>query len=305
MGRALSFLRRGVSNRRIGKGAANGGRNERGFSLIELLVVIGIIAVLIGMLLPMLVAARQAAKVVACQSNLRQLHQAALNCSIEHGGYVQVAGSVNKQTDVSPAALDDPEEKRYLWYNDEGERRPAPLQAALAPYLGNKNVRLDSAANLLADVDQGIVKKIFTCPAQEDVEPGMMIGSYPANWFGPRVPTSYAYNEGVLGFEASPSKRLRGNLGKARPSSTIILFTDGVPRADNEIHYIAWSSAPEGRTTLADCYTDGDGSGASGYYTQFDQLRHPHLRMNIVFCDGHVESLVIKLADLERGVLLE
>jgi prepilin-type N-terminal cleavage/methylation domain-containing protein len=82
----------------------------RAFTLIELLVVIAIIAVLIGILLPSLGAARESGRTVKCQANIRGLAQALVAYSVDYKG--QFPPVLNEAPDRDTGKLS------MIWYDE-------------------------------------------------------------------------------------------------------------------------------------------------------------------------------------------
>jgi prepilin-type N-terminal cleavage/methylation domain-containing protein/prepilin-type processing-associated H-X9-DG protein len=110
-------------------------RSSHGFTLVEVLVVIGITAVLMSLLLPALFHAGASSRSMKCQSNLRQLHAMAEMYSMRSDGRYPVAVRYERPNGVfTTIAWDwqfvpgEPATLGSLWRNviDPGEVQQCP-----------------------------------------------------------------------------------------------------------------------------------------------------------------------------------
>ena len=283
-----------------------------GFTLVELLVVIGIIALLISILLPALSKAREAANSVKCQAQLKQVVTAMILHANDHNGFMPLVGQINVGSGTGSAndsvTLRDPLRKRYEYYANAGKYEALGMPGSIAKYI---NVDLDtsSLATVKLGVNSGVFNKVMVCPS--DVEGGTE-GYSITDQLPCRM--SYAYNEAALGW-ADPGSddgvtaghgRLRANTARFRHSADLMLVTDANPRGVKG--WMLYYDNDSG-CTLADVYQHGfpggkgfpagNGSGRGcGDGSLYDVVRHRG-RINIACADGHVANVRITPSDLK------
>ncbi|HWP40470.1 MAG TPA: prepilin-type N-terminal cleavage/methylation domain-containing protein [Tepidisphaeraceae bacterium] len=241
-----------------------------GFTLVELLVVIAVVAVLIAILLPALQKARAAAVRVGCMNNQRQLLQGVIQYQASYRNKMPCGvhrGSVSASYVIRMDGGDIPRVDNEPGYGPNNGPGPRPAHKDGYTNLGWLWVR-------------GIVKdgRIFYCPAAKII-------SYEEHWVprynggvaGPSLHTSYNYRFCIAYWPPDP-----GMSGIPRFDGLIGAAALAADRADEvRIHIAALAGRLRGpRAIIADRFGYPDGWKA----------HWPHTRpygIVVGYSDGH------------------
>lgn len=240
-------------------------KKRNGFTLVELLVVIGIIALLISILLPTLNKARQSAQTVACLSNLRQIGIAMQMYLSERQGYFPYPTTT--LTDGN------------CWFN------------VLDPYLTKAEIgagRTGVAADrTYSDIKQCVVYKDFVDKSATGAQGTLK-----------EYARTYKMNSDLRhGTPSAPipvgSTELLAKASDVRHPDNFVMFGDGI-----SIDITGWvpSQVDSGNFSMQqDAKTDGTSFTYNGSET-FPALRHGG-GANLLFVDGHAANIVLPTAN--------
>jgi len=298
-------------------------RRPIGFTLVELLVVVSIIALLISILLPSLKQAREQAKTIKCLAHSRGLGQALHAFAADHNGRMQLSTDRIRRKEIDSG-------QNVFEYGSEmvaGDQELLTWPAALAQASGismrdnwDWGVRANSGGEAIQKKKDGIIPEQFeltVCPSDR-VQlscPFYPNGSDLVGSGDPEDPVppavgqtryygrlSYAINEDVAGAdlgqgpavwkdgnigesEDGAGTRLQGRLDRIFDPGSVILFIDAGPDSLDES-----AGDPIEPNLLISASARGPylGDTALGdFWNRFPNKRHPKGQLNITFADGH------------------
>jgi prepilin-type N-terminal cleavage/methylation domain-containing protein/prepilin-type processing-associated H-X9-DG protein len=263
----------------------------RGFTLIELLVVIAIIALLIGILLPSLGAARDMARQAVCSSNQRQMGIGFNSYSLDNSGFYASGAWDNRDSGPSarvPNGLGPIDTTG--WVADQVQRgiNMGELLCPASEALFSQNLQ-HSGDNAVARINSGTVFKAFSLEERNDLIKRGFNTNYTASWYlahteiAPRTARATGQITGVLG-------PLNDRYMSHITPSTVPLMADG--RVDNN-EGVANIVTYDGQTSqtakeLLDAPMRVQGGSAAGTFAiqSYDDFGFNHGQGKLISFDG-------------------
>jgi len=253
-------------------GAARRAFTRGAFTLVELLVVIGIIAVLISILLPSLNAARRQARTTQCLANIRTIGHAFNMYSQAYKGMWPVA--VHEPSSWKPI----PQERR--WYD------------LVAEFVSSE--RMESINDLEKIREKSV---IWGCPEWSRIDEGY---TTPGDRYRPGYGMNY-YPSYFDDFDLKKLAYLTADRGSYTPQAKWTKSSERALLIDSITHVIStpqtFDSAgrwfPYDPIVFGAFYVD---AGRHGKYGMTKQESYKKPSVNILFCDGHAETTSVRNA---------
>ncbi|HEX8915956.1 MAG TPA: type II secretion system protein [Humisphaera sp.] len=235
-------------------------RCRSAFTLVELLVVIGIIALLMSILLPTLGRAKEQANAIKCASNLRQLGQAFVMYANNNGG----AFPFLSWNDGTRLYAED-----WLWW--QAVRADQIDQSSVQPYAGFGKNNLE----------------MLRCPADDLTRVkanSAVCGPYPVSYAVNMYMASGATNA-LNRTGVTPDMRVAKKMTDVREPAEKVLLIEEDPSTIDDGHVVIWQ--PVGGMNLLSIRHNMGRRREDDNPTAANPVPNPQCMGNVVYVDGH------------------
>lgn len=296
-----------------------------GFTLVELTVTIGLIALLLACTLPVLASVATRGRTASCLYRVGEIGKLASGWAAEHEGFLPLDGEVRREvlplkTNVL-AYLGDPRQTRYSYVRvddfESGDYHGAFPEAMVDWASGPDNdIDFSSSKSWRDDIRPAAsMAELLQCPDAEDRSHifGFLGGVDSSIYniggdryaFGRMTTSDYSSNGGLLGWDWDPAKQhraYRGQVNRVVSPSTTMLIADGTG------DFMSWTPDRDQaatHVTAADVLQDNSELRRWGPRKLPQVTAHRHGgQTNVVFVDAHAETVSTNIEQLGRIDLL-